>query len=211
MSALPALSWSRARSQDAAAMLAIYNEAVACVGQLPMTQPATLDSVQMTLRNSQRLGCPVWVYWHDNQIVGWSQIRPLTWGGACTQTTGELSIYVAEAWHGRGVAAQAVFIAFTQSIRLGYRSITCWILGENRKSRQLARACRMERWGVLPLSVHHGDRSFDLEIWGCDLENPSWRLHMEKIQRRLARRASTWMQERKWASVTVMCDSDLSE
>lgn len=196
MSQLPALTWSRARWADAAAMLSIYNEAVSRVGQLPMLQPATIESIQMTLRHSNRLGCPVWAFWHEDQIVGWSQIRPLTWGGACTQKTGELSIYVDEAWHGRGVAAQAVFMAFAQSVRLGYQAMTCWILGVNEKSRQLARACRMSRWGCLPLAACHGDHRFDIEIWGCLLDDPAWRRHMERVQQRLTGRSNGWMQER---------------
>lgn len=209
MSQLPALNWSRARWADAAAMLAIYNEAVARVGQLPMVQPASIESIQMTLRHSNRLGCPVWAYWHEDQIVGWSQIRPLNWGGACTQKTGELSIYVGEAWHGRGVAAQAVFMAFAQSVRLGYQAMTCWILGVNQKSRQLARACRMNRWGLLPLAACHGDQRFDIEIWGCLLDDPNWRQHMERIQRRLSGRTTGWMQER--VAISTVTPSSLSQ
>lgn len=178
-------------------MLTIYNETVAHGGHVPMLRAATLASVEMTLSHSNRLGCPVWVLLHEGHIVGWAHIRPIAWGGSSTQNMGEFSVYVTETWRGRGVAAQAVFVAYAEAIRHGYTGLTCWILSSNHKSIRLARGCRMKPWGLLPRAVSHGDRVFDLEIWGCQLDDADWVAYMNALQSRLSRRAATWLQEHR--------------
>ena len=190
------LTWSRGRLSDAQSMLSIYNETVLRGGHLPMTRLATLESTEGLLRKSFLVGYPIWTFWCDDQMVGWSQLSPLAWGGACTQKMGDLSIYVNADWYGRGVAAQSVFIAFYAATRLGFESMTCWILGTNLRSVQLARACGMARWGVLPKAVFYKDENFDVQIWGCHIDDPVWRAHMLRLEKRLDKRSINWLVQR---------------
>jgi L-amino acid N-acyltransferase YncA len=187
-----ALDRRRVRLDDAQSMIDIYNESVGGGGHSPVLVNATVAAMQAFIRDGERKGWPIWLWLDGETVVAWSQVRAIAWGTDICHRTGDFSLYVRKAWHGKGVAMRVVRDVFRDVRRHGFESITCWILGSNRKSLMLARACRMQHWGCLPRAARYGDRVDDVQIWGIHCDDAQWTAFMNELDarcRRLEQRA----------------------
>ncbi|WAC75185.1 hypothetical protein OU995_10985 [Roseateles sp. SL47] len=185
--ALPPLDWRLARPSDVPALTRIYNESVRGGGHSPALVDASEAGVDQVLKESRANRWPLWVLAHGDEIVGWAYLRRIAWGGGACGTVGDLWLYVAQAWHGTGVAMQMARRVHPQILIHGFDTLTCWILGGNRRSLSLVRGCRMQRWAVLPDVVRYGDDRNDLEIWGVRADDPAWQAYMTRLDRRYKR------------------------
>lgn len=201
------LLWRPAVAADAEHLLRIYNESVAGGGHSPNLVDATLQEMRAILAQGRRSGWPLWVMAlpvapsddpdapageaaanaPTSVPVGWAHLRPIAWAPAACRSTGDLWLYVARGWHGSGIAMRMIRQVFRECHRSGFDAITCWILDANRRSLSLARACRLERWARMPAVAAYGERRFDLEVWGCRLDDPAWNAHMSRLERRYTR------------------------
>ncbi len=196
------LEWSVARSSDALAMAGVYNHWVKHGARVPMALPTTAQRVQAMIADLQGHGYPVWCFWHGDELVGWCSWGPFPWGGSGTLGVSDFSVYVVPEWVGVGVGAQAVFLAYRRRHLTGFHSLVVWVLSGNRLSRNLAGGVGLQRWGVLPSLVDLGGQTrFDVELWGCHLDNETWCAHMDRLGARLERRMGGWMRERGKALV----------
>lgn len=182
--------WRLARTADAEHLIRIYNESVAGGGHSPTLANGTVQEMHAILALSRRKGWPVWVMDAPDPDgiatipVAWAHVRSIVWAPEACRSAGDLWLYVAREWHGSGLAMRMVHRVAHESRRFGFDTLTCWILGSNRRSLSLARACRLARWALMPQVVDYGGLRFDLEIWGCRLDDPVWRAHMERLARR---------------------------
>jgi len=180
--------WRPARVEDADAMACIYNETVACGGHSPQWTPANAAEMRTNVQASRRQGWPIWCLLRNDEIVACAWIRPFLLGGICRQA-GDFSVYVARSWQGSAAAMQCILIAYDLAPRHGFEAMTCWILGTNPRSLQLARAARMAPWGRLPGIANIGGIQADVHIWGARYDDPAARAYMERLKRRLVERA----------------------
>jgi phosphinothricin acetyltransferase len=93
-----------ARSEDASALLAIYNDAVLNTTSVWTEVPRTLEAQQAWMEEKRSTGKPVLVAVEQETVVGFStygQFR--TWPGY--RYTVENSIYVASSHRGRGIGS----------------------------------------------------------------------------------------------------------
>lgn len=182
--------WRPARTSDAEHLIRIYNESVAGGGHSPTLTDGTVQEMLAILALSRQRGWPVWVMAVPDPDgtgtipVGWAHVRPIVWAPQACRSAGDLWLYVARDWHGTGLAMRMLHRVGRESLRFGFDTITCWILDSNRRSLSLARACRLDRWALMPQVVDYGGLRFNLEIWGCRLDDPFWRAHMERLERR---------------------------
>jgi len=84
---------------------------------------------------------------------------------------------------------QCVTIAYELAPRHGFEAMTCWILGTNPRSLQLARAARMQAWGRLVGAANIAGIQADVHIWGARYDDPSACAYMERLKRRLVARS----------------------
>lgn len=191
MNILPPLEWRRARLDDVPALTLIFNQSVKGGGHSPILNDLPERQIELWIRQAQRYGWPFYVLGRPasdgGEILGWTYLRSICWGGEATRTTGDLALYVAEAWQGSGAAMRMMRLMRPLGIVSGFETVTVWILASNRRSLSIARACRLQRWALLPGAVCYGSRRHDLEIWGTRLDDPSWRAHMHRIEHRYAR------------------------
>ncbi|OWQ93558.1 hypothetical protein CDN99_03595 [Roseateles aquatilis] len=158
------------------------------------------QDMRVIVEQSRRMGWPMWVMNAPTDAgdaqgnattarppVAWAFLRPIAWAPEACSSTGDLWLYVSRDWQGSGIAMRMIRRVFRECRRHGFDAITCWILGSNRRSLSLVRACRLTRWGNLPAVVDYGGLRFDLEIWGCKLDDPVWLAHMDRLERRHAR------------------------
>jgi len=185
---LTSLIWRQARASDAEHLIRIYNESVAGGGHSPTLANGTPQEMQAIITLGRRKGWPVWVMAApDDTPIAWAHMRAIVWAPEACRSVGDLWLYVAEAWHGSGIAMRMIRGVFRECRRYGFDTVTCWILGTNRRSLSLVRACRLERWALMPAVVDYGGLRFDLEVWGCRLDDPAWLAHMTRLDRRHAR------------------------
>lgn len=195
------LHWRPARPADAGDLIRIYNESVAGGGHSPTLENGNEEAMLALLAHSRHKGWPVWVMTapvptddgHGDPgadaprvPVAWAHLRTIAWGAGACRSAGDLWLYVAEDWQGSGIAMRMVRGVFKECRRYGFDTVTCWILGSNRRSLSLVRACRLERWALMPAVVDYGGLRFDLEVWGCRLDDPAWLAHMDRLGRRQA-------------------------
>ncbi|ANH70975.1 GNAT family N-acetyltransferase [Mitsuaria sp. 7] len=195
------LTWRLAQASDAKALVRIYNESVAGGGHSPTLVNGTLAEMQAIIALSRRKGWPLWVMTApatpgvDGEAaadvapripVAWAHMRPICWAQQACRSAGDLWLYVAKDWQGSGIAMCMIRGVFNDCVRYGFDTVTCWILGTNRRSLSLVRACRLERWALMPSVVDYGGLRFDLEVWGCRLDDPVWLAHMDRLERRRA-------------------------
>ncbi|MDH0865328.1 hypothetical protein [Mitsuaria sp. GD03876] len=205
------LRWRLAVPDDAEHLLRIYNESIAGGGHSPMLTHATAQEIRAILARGRHKGWPLWVMAAPADMastadrgdgegrpedtaaaapsttpVAWAHMRSIVWAPDACRSTGDLWIYVAESWHGTGIAMRMIRRIFKECRRYGFDAVTCWILGVNHRSLSLARACRLERWARMPDVVDYGGLRFDLEVWGCRLDDPVWLAYMDRLERRHA-------------------------
>jgi L-amino acid N-acyltransferase YncA len=180
-------------------MSRIYNESVQGGGHSPTLTEASVDNMRHCMRESTRHRWPLWVLTRpgphgpgddgasSEEVVGWAYLRAIAWGSSACGTTGDLWIYVAREWHGTGAAMLMARRVHPEIVRHGFDTLTCWILGGNRRSLSMVRACRLKRWGLLPGIVRYGAQAHDLEIWGCRVDDPEWQTYMTRLNERYSR------------------------
>lgn len=201
--ALPPLTWRLARSEDAPVMTQIYNESVASGGISPALSDASENGMAYLLLEGRRNGWPTWVLTHGEELIGWASLRRIGWGGPACGAVADLWLYVAKSWHGSGVAMQMARRVHPEIVPRGFDTLTCWILGGNRRSLSLVRGCRLKRWAVLPGVVQFGDRRSDVEIWGVRADDPQWQDYMTRLDARYRR-----LEARKALRGDAVADAD---
>jgi L-amino acid N-acyltransferase YncA len=180
--------WRLARIADAAELMSLYCESVGEIGHSPVVKKPTLASLQWLVGMCKRAGFPLWTLRKDGKLVAWAMIRAIAWGPEVCARTGDLSLYVAREWQGKGVPSLVVRNVYRGVRSYGFDNVTCWIFSTNRKSLMVARAARMERWGVLHRAADVGGIKQDVEIWGLNLDDPKWVSFMDQLEARQERR-----------------------
>ncbi len=193
--------WRLAVPADAPHLIRIYNESVAGGGHSPTQFNGTEQEMRAIIAQGRRKGWPVWVLTAPAPAqagpddtaaappplpIAWAHMRAISWAPDACRSVGDLWLYVAQAWHGSGVAMRMIRGVFKDCRRYGFDTVTCWILASNRRSLSLVRACRLDRWALMPAVVNYGGLRFDLEVWGCRLDDPHWLAHMDRLERRRA-------------------------
>ena len=134
---------------DLAAIVGIYNEAVA-------DRFATADSSPVTVEQRRPWfdehddEYPIWVLEAEGSIRGWYSLSSYRAGRPAVRGTAELSYYVAADSRGRGYGTALIAHAVAEASRLGKRVLFCIILERNEASIGLVRKCGFELWGRLP-------------------------------------------------------------
>lgn len=174
--------------EDAGPMAEIYNENVARWGVLPQVRRATEPGLRRMIDAHRQAGWPLWVVRHPGGVAAWASLRSTPWWPEVSHRAGDFSVYVTQAWQGRGAAALAIFAAPPHAQRCGFESVICTIMGSNRKSIALARGCGLSRWGLLPRFASYGDRTEDVEIWGCRLDDAGFMARLQRLDARVRAR-----------------------
>jgi phosphinothricin acetyltransferase len=144
---LSTASIRRAVAADAAAINAIYNDAVLKTTATMDTEPKTLEYRQQWLERHQgRHG--VLVAQAPEDVVAWASLsawsdRP-AYGDTC-----ESSVYVAEAWRGKGVGRALMTDLLGEADRNRFHVVLARVSTENAASLRLHETLGFSRVGVM--------------------------------------------------------------
>lgn len=160
------LTISLAKTDDLAQIVEIYNQAIP-------SKTATGDTV--LLRTEERkewfnshipTKYPIYIAEIKNQIVGWLSLSPYRAGRAAFNQTAEVSYYIDDKHHRKGIASQLLKYATAQCIELNISTLTAYIMEHNVASIQLMEKFAFKRWALLPNIANFDGKEFNHTIYG---------------------------------------------
>src|SRR2546423_9845384 len=157
-----------AAEADLPAIIEIYNAATATRTSTALFEPVSVEERLPWFRRHSPDEFPLWIAEIDGEIAGWLSfhefIRRPAYRGAA-----EISIYVREKFHRRGIGRTLLEKAIADAPRLKARALLGYVLGHNEASVALFEQAGFERWGRLPRLARFENAERDLVIVGRHL------------------------------------------
>ena len=161
-----------ANIKDLPAIVAIYNQAVQQQFQTADTDLVTFEE-RIGWFNKFDERYPLLVYTVDDVVVGWASISPYRPYRQALRFCVELSYYVHQDHHNKGIGTALIKHVIDAGKMLGYKNILTIILDRNEPSIRLMQKLGFEQWAHLPLiadfnGVECGHVYYGLRIDGCN-------------------------------------------
>ena len=144
-----------ATQADLPTIVAIYNSTVASREVTADTEPVSVASRQHWFDEHTPERRPLWViHAADDQraapeVIGWMSYSNF-YGRPAYSGTAELSIYLAEAWRGKGVGRYCLSEAIAYAPQIAVHTLLGFIFGHNVPSLALFAKFGFETWANLP-------------------------------------------------------------
>lgn len=92
---------------------------------------------------------PLWIVEDENDIIGWVSFQSF-YGRPAYDATAEISIYLDEKIHGKGLGKKVLQHVTEKSPALGIKTLLGFIFKHNEPSLKLFRQFGFEEWALLP-------------------------------------------------------------
>jgi phosphinothricin acetyltransferase len=164
---MPSFVHRTARADDLPLIVDIYNSTIASREVTADTEPVSVQSRQAWFDDHTPERRPLWVIHRpgDPEIVGWMSYSNF-YGRPAYSGTAEVSIYVAEAWRGKGVGRYCLEQAIEFAPRIAVHTLLGFIFGHNAPSLALFRQYGFDTWAQLPRVANLDGVERDLIILG---------------------------------------------
>lgn len=134
---------------DFPTLVAIHNQAITA-GKNAFTEPQTETERRKWWAVHQQPRFPVYVAEIAGQVAGYFSFSPFRHERAAYHSCTEISYYIDQAYHRRGVATALVRHGIREAPDLGYRTLLAILLDNNVGSTALLEKEGFTRWGHLP-------------------------------------------------------------
>lgn len=158
-----------ATETDLPAIVAIYNAAIPSRMATADLEPVSVASRMPWFGERSHNIRPVWVIEVEGVIAGWLSFQSF-YGRPAYHTTAEISIYIASAYHQRGLGQQLLAQAIHQSPNFGLNTLLGLIFAHNEPSLKLFEKFRFQPWGYLPKVAELDGIERDLVIMGLRIK-----------------------------------------
>ncbi len=168
---MPAFRHRLATLADLPAIVAIYNSTVASREVTADTEPVSVESRLQWFEEHEPQRRPLWVIEaaDDNgaspATLGWISYSNF-YGRPAYSGTAEVSIYIDEAWRGKGVGRYGLEQAIAFAPRIKVHTLLGFIFGHNAPSLGLFRKYGFDTWANLPRVANLDGVERDLIILG---------------------------------------------
>ncbi|MET0855384.1 MAG: N-acetyltransferase family protein [Telluria sp.] len=168
---MPSYTHRLAHPADLPVIVDIYNSTIASREVTADTEPVSVESREKWFADHNPDRRPLWVIHAGDDtgaepaVIGWMSYSNF-YGRPAYSGTAELSIYIAEAWRGKGIGRYCLeqAIAFAPSIDV--HTLLGFIFGHNEASLALFRKYGFDTWANLPRVANLDGIERDLIILG---------------------------------------------
>jgi L-amino acid N-acyltransferase YncA len=160
-----------ATETDLPRIVAIYNAAIPSRMATADLEPVSVESRLAWFKGREPSQRPLWIIEVEGVIAGWLSFQSF-YGRPAYHTTAEISIYIAPAYHRRGLGRQLLRLAIHESPNLGLRTLVSFIFAHNHPSLQLFATFGFQPWGHLPKIAELDGVERDLIIMGLRIGEP---------------------------------------
>jgi L-amino acid N-acyltransferase YncA len=152
---------------DLPAIVAIYNSTVASREVTADTEPVSVASRQQWFDEHTPGKRPLWVIQagDGSEVIGWLSYSNF-YGRPAYAGTAEVSIYIAEAWRGKGVGRYCLGQAIAYAPKIAVHTLLGFIFGHNKPSLALFERFGFATWANLPRVANLDGVERDLIILG---------------------------------------------
>ncbi|MGZ3181080.1 MAG: N-acetyltransferase family protein [Telluria sp.] len=160
-----------ARLEDLPAIVAIYNSTIASREVTADTEPISVDSRRLWFHDHSPERRPLWVIHRaddaaaEPEILGWLSYSNF-YGRPAYNGTAELSVYIAQAWRGKGIGQYCLREAIAHAPSIGVHTLLGFIFGHNIPSLGLFEKFGFAMWANLPRVANLDGVERDLVILG---------------------------------------------
>ena len=140
---------------DLPTIVAIYNSTIASREVTADTEPVSVESRLHWFHEHQPEKRPLWVIEAAGDmsekpaILGWISYSNF-YGRPAYSGTAEVSIYIDEAWRGKGIGRYALTQAIAHAPKIAVHTVLGFIFGHNAASLALFRQFGFEQWANFP-------------------------------------------------------------
>jgi len=156
---------------DLPTIVAIYNSTIASREVTADTEPVSVESRLNWFHDHPPEKRPLWVIERADdasanpEILGWISYSNF-YGRPAYSGTAEVSIYIAEAWRGKGIGRYALTEAIAHAPRIAVHTVLGFIFGHNNASLALFRKFGFDEWANFPRVANLDGVERDLIILG---------------------------------------------
>ncbi|MBW4446210.1 MAG: GNAT family N-acetyltransferase [Spirirestis rafaelensis WJT71-NPBG6] len=158
-----------ATETDLPAIVAIYNAAIPSRMATADLEPVSVASRLAWFGGRSPSKRPIWVIEVEGVVAGWLSFQSF-YGRPAYHSTAEISIYIASAYHQRGLGRQLLAQAIQQSPSLGLNTLLGLIFAHNQPSLKLFEKFSFQSWGYLPKVAELDGIERDLVIMGLRIK-----------------------------------------
>lgn len=138
-----------ATEADLPAIVDIYNQSIPAGWSTADTKPiAVADRVEW-FRKFDPAKRPLWVAETDGQVVAWAGLTSFYAGRPAYDATAEVSMYIATAYHRRGIGRQLKQWVIEQCPRLGVTTLLSMHFDHNEATRRINESLGFQQVGHL--------------------------------------------------------------
>ncbi len=134
---------------DLPAIVAIYNASIPSRLATADLEPISVESRSDWFAQHRPDFRPLWVAEHSGRVAGWLSFSTF-YGRPAYDKTAELSVYVDDALHGRGLGSYLLAQAIGHAPSLGVDRLLGFVFAHNHPSVKLFEQFGFEIWGKLP-------------------------------------------------------------
>ncbi len=168
---MPSYVHRLARRDDLPVIVDIYNSTIASRDVTADTEPVTVASREAWFNEHTPERRPLWTI-HDAAdtaanpaVIGWMSYSNF-YGRPAYSGTAELSIYIAEAWRGKGLGKYCLEQAIAFAPEINVHTLLGFIFGHNVPSLALFRKFGFDTWANFPRVANLDGIERDLIILG---------------------------------------------
>lgn len=168
---MPSYVHRLARRSDLPVIVDIYNSTIASREVTADTEPVSVASREPWFDAHEPERRPLWVIHASDdtraepEIVGWMSYSNF-YGRPAYSGTAEVSIYIAEAWRGKGIGKYCLQEAIDYAPNIAVHSLLGFIFGHNAASLALFGKFGFDTWAHLPRVANLDGVERDLIILG---------------------------------------------
>jgi phosphinothricin acetyltransferase len=168
---MPSYRHRIATLQDLPTIVEIYNSTIASREVTADTEPVSVESRLPWFHEHQPERRPLWVIEKADddsarpEILGWISYSNF-YGRPAYSGTAEVSIYIAEAWRGKGIGRYALEEAIAFAPQIQVHTLLGFIFGHNKPSLGLFERFGFETWANFPRVAKLDGIERDLIILG---------------------------------------------